>query len=359
MRLAIKWDETVVDADGNVAGHEAGDTLVRRILRLFPGSVLLGPGVRRGNGFDVAPLEFLDPGQIAVINMDVIDSPRLWQKMHQQGCENPRIMNFQWWSPARFNADAGLASLALSCALFPTFANSERTASEVKELVEKWTVQHLYQKMQLSWVNLGFRLAHVQPRVEPEVPVVLYPAIYLSSHKRPDLFLEVVEAVHKQTPLRVDMRLHEAHLVSEKAMRFSAKDWIWVGPLTASRQSYWEALAHTTAFLATADEESYGIEYVEALGAGAVGVFPDLPWARALVPADYPFFYATAEEAKKLLWRAVVDTAACRAEMDRSAGGSLADWVAKHHSDDVFDQALVAHVRSWLGALPENDGESS
>lgn len=37
MKVAVKWDEAVVDTDGKVAGHEAGDTLVRRILRSSPG----------------------------------------------------------------------------------------------------------------------------------------------------------------------------------------------------------------------------------------------------------------------------------------------------------------------------------
>lgn len=351
MKIAVKWDEAVVDADGKVAGHEAGDTLVRRILRIFPDSILVGPAVRRCQGFDVAPLEFLDPASTVIINMDVVDSARVWQKMYRPGGAKPQIMNFLWWPTGRVETEVGVPLLALSCALFPTFANSERTASEVRELVAKWTVPAVSNRAKLGWVNLGFRLAHVQKRVEPDIPVVLYPAIYLSAAKRPQLFAEVVEAVHKQTPIRVEMRLHENHLVSEKAMGFSRKDWVWVGPLTASRESYWEALAHTTAFLATASEESYGIAYVEALGAGAIGIFPDLEWARALVPAGYPFFYRDANEAKEMLARAVTDTAACRAQMEACVEGTLSEWIARHHSDDAFDSALVECVTKWFGAV--------
>ena len=73
-----------------------------------------------------------------------------------------------------------MATLALSCALFPTFADSRRTANEVRELVAKWTAQHLYEKSTLSWVNLGFRLDHIQPRTYSDVPIVLYPSIYLT-----------------------------------------------------------------------------------------------------------------------------------------------------------------------------------
>lgn len=382
MRIAVKWDEAIVDADGHVAGHEAGDTLVRRILRIFPDSILIGPGPRRCQGFDVMPLEFIDPAETVIINMDVIDSPRIWQKLAQPpagrvgisttstaqvsagedgatgdsapvGLEGdrpePKIMNFLWWPARKVTSQTGMALLALSCAVFPTFANSERTATEVRELVSKWTVQPLSERAKLGWVNLGFRLAHVEQRVEPDLPTVLYPAIYLSARKRPNLFAEIVEAVHKQLPMRVEMRLHENHLVSERAMRFSRKDWIWVGPLTADRKSYWEALAHTTAFVATAEEESYGIAYVEALGAGVIGIFPDLPWARALVPADYPFFYSDAEQAKEMLARALRDPQACRDEMEACVPGSLAEWIGEHHSDDAFDRALVDHVRKWFG----------
>lgn len=353
MKLAIKRDKAVINADGRVAGHSAGDTLLRRILRLYPGATLIGAQVRKCDGFDVAPLEFLDPQETAVLNMDVIDSPRVWQKMYAAGAEHPKIMNFVWRSPSRFAAEAALASIALSAALFPTFANSERTASEILELAERWTVSRLYKKMRLGYVNLGFRLNHVQERHEPEVPVVLYPAIYLSAVKQPELFLDVCEWVHKRTPIKVEMRLHGSHLVSEAAMKFSRKDWVWVGPLTATRESYWNALSHTTAFLATCREESYGIEYVEALGAGVVGVFPDLPWARALVPESYPFFYHDAEQAQKMLWRAVVDTEQCRAELDECAGGSLQQWIGEHHSDDAFDEKLTEKVAEWLGVQAE------
>lgn len=351
MKLAIKWDQAQVDEAGNVAGHSAGDTLVRRIMRLFPNSILIGAQMRPGQGFKVAPLEMLDPRETAVINMDVVDSPRLWQKMYNEGAANPKIMNFMWFPPSDVQEVPGVSSMALSCALFPTFANSERTAQEIREITQKWTVRQLHEQMRLGWVNLGFRLAHVQPRQESEIPVVLYPSIYLSARKRPEIFLDVVEYVHKQTPIKVEMRLHETHLVSEAAMKFSQRDWIWVGPLTATRQSYWQALSHTTAFLATTDQESYGITYVEALGAGAIGVFPDLDWARALVPPDYPFFYRTVEEARNMLWQAVVNPAEARRKLDACAGGNIQEWIGAHHSDDAFDEALVKAVTEWLGFI--------
>lgn len=347
-KVAIKHDAALVDGSGHVVGHDAGSTLVRRLLRVFPGSELIGPGPRRCAGFDLIPLEFVDPVTTVVISMDVLDSVEVWRTLRPAGAE-PRLMNFLWWPTTTYPHPVEQAALALSCALFPTFANSERTANEAREVVSRWTVQPLAEKARLAWVNLGFRLEHVRPRHEPPVPLVLYPAIYVSERKQPRLFLEVVERVRDRTPIRVEARLHESHLVSELAMRMSARDWMWVGPLTATRDGYWDALSRTTAFLATATEESYGLEYVEALAAGAVGIFPDLPWAHALLPAGYPMFYRSPAEAEEQLYRAVTDPAGCWREIDASAGGSLARWLRDQHSDDLFEKAITARVHEWFG----------
>lgn len=351
MNIAIKRDATLLDEEGRVTGHDSGATLVRRLLRIFPGAALIGPGARRCDGFDQIPLEFVEPADTLIINMDVVDSLGVWNSVfHSSGGESPKIMNFVWWSTGSLTERVQITSLALSCALFPTFANSERTATEVRELVSKWTVSPLSSGAKLSWVNLGFRVEHVQAHREPDVPVVLYPAIYLSERKQPKLFLNVVDEVHRRTPIQVEMRLHESHLVSELAMSISQRNWVWVGPLTASRASYWAALAHTTAFLATAEEESYGLSYVEAMGAGAIGIFPDRPWARALVPEGYPFIYSTPAQAADLLERAVTHTQECRDQLDQLVGGSFLEWIQRHHSDDAFDREIVRAVDKWFDA---------
>ncbi len=348
MKIAIHYEASLVE-DGRVAGHDAGATLVRRLMRVFPHAQLIGHATRHAEGFDVIPLEFIDPDETVVINMDVIDSMAVWRTLKASGGE-PKIMNFVWWNTSQYADVMQRASLALSCAMFPTFANSERTASEVKEIVEFWTVPQIAEKARISWVNLGIRLEHLKPRQEPEIPVVLYPAIYLSERKQPQVFMDVVERLVKRTPIRVEARLHESHLISERAMRLSRPHWSWVGPLTATREDYWQALARTTAFLATATEESYGLEYIEALVAGAVGVFPDRPWARAILPEGYPFLWTTPVEAEEMLYRAVTDTAACRAELDVVAGGSFAEWLRSRHDDDQFEKAIADRVKEWFGA---------
>ncbi len=349
MRIAIKRDATIIDEDGNIAGHDAGATLVRRLLRIFPGASLIGRGARRCAEFDLVPLEFLDPEETAILNMDVLDSLTVWTTLyHSSGGLRPQIMNFVWWPTTSLEEPVQISAFALSCGLFPTFANSERTANEVRELVAKWTVPPISEQARLAWVNLGFRLDHVQERNEPKIPVVLYPAIYLSERKQPQAFMSILDEVHARTPLTVQMRLHESHLVSELAMSFSQRSWVWVGPLTANRSSYWHALAGTTAFLATATEESYGLSYVEAMGAGVIGIFPDHQWARALLPPDYPFLYRSPDEAADLLERALTATAGCRRELDDLVAGSFAEWIRRRHSDDAFDREIKRRLEEWF-----------
>lgn len=350
MRVFIKRDSTIITEDGRVGGKDAGPTLVRRFLRLFPGAELVGAAPRRCDGFDVVPLEFIDPEDSLIINMDVIDSGDVWRKVFHASGEKvqPQIMNFVWWPVRDLEHRVEKQLFALSCALFPTFASSERTASEVREMVKKRTTSDIAEQAKLAWVNLGFRSDHVQERTEPDVPVVLYPAIYLTSAKRPDYFRKIVERVRERTPIKVEVRLHESNLVSEKAMGLSRLNWVWVGPLTTERSSYYHALAHTTAFLATATEEAYGMAYVEAMGSGVIGVFPDLPWARALLPEGYPFLYKDERQAEDLLFRAVTESGACRAELDRVAGGSFTRWIKDHHSDDAFDHEVAARVHQWF-----------
>lgn len=346
-RLAIKWNDVLVDADGNVSGHDAGSTLVRRLLRLTDDPILIGQGYRRCNGFDLMPVDFVDTDSTVVINLDVLDSTRVWRTLREHG-EHPAVMNFQWGPTTTYTDQVPQLIEALSFALFPTFANSERTAIAVGETVRRWTVQQVAEQSKVGWANLGFRVDHVQPRRATEVPIVLYPAIYLSERKRPRLFIDIAERVHRAVPIRVAMRLHESHLVSELAMSLSQRDWVWVGPLTVTRLSYWEALAATTAFLATATEESYGLEYVEAMAAGVIGVLPDTSWARALVPPGYPFLWRDPAEAEQMLLRAVREPDACRAELDALADGNFTAWVAAKHDDSSFEAALLSTLREWF-----------
>ncbi|NLT29164.1 MAG: glycosyltransferase family 1 protein [Propionibacterium sp.] len=355
MRIAIKYgttdtgNERLIDPAGAIHGHQAGPVLVRRLLNLFEPAILIGTERAQVNGYEVLPLDEIDAENTVVINMDVIDSTEVWGVLHTTAAE-PKVMNFVWWNASEeYHHLVNQALLGLSFALFPTFANSERTASEVREIVEKWTIPRLADRAELAWSKLGVHLGRVQPRRETTVPVVLYPAIYVHGRKRPWDFIDAVTAVAKRTPLKVEMRLHHKHLTSEPAMEMSTRQWAWVGPLTSTREGYWEALAGTTAFLATATEESYGLGYVEAMVSGAIGIFPDREWVPQLLPEGYPFIYRNLAEAEEMLYRAVTDTDACRAELDELVGGSFVEWVRENHDDTAFEAAMKEAVADWFG----------
>lgn len=358
MRVAVKYGtrgaDPLVDDEGHVVGEEPGPVLVRRLLRLFEPAILIGHTTRRCDHFDLMPIEFVDANNTLVINMDVIDSGDVWGALHATAPE-PKVMNFVWWTVHQeYHHRINMALLGLNFALFPTFANSERTASEIREITRQWTLPRLSEQARLAWSNLGVRLERVQERVEPDVPVVLYPAIYVHDRKQPWRFIDIVSKVAQKTPIRVEMRLHQSHLISEPAMQLSQQKWAWVGPLS-SREGYWKALAGTTAFLATAEEESYGLEYIEAMLAGVIGVFPDRPWARAILPENYPYLYSSDSEAERELLRAISDPAGCRAELDALVGGRFTDWLRTKHDDDDFERALAANVRGWFGDVPTGD----
>lgn len=350
-RVAVKFGalshELLVDAEGDVIGRGPGPTLVRRLLRVFPDPILVGPQQRRCNGFDEQPLEFLDGDETVVINMDVVDSPLVWSVL-RESTATPRVMNFLWRNVGEYPEQVQQASLGLAFGLFPTFANSERTAAEVRDVLAAWTVPALAENAVVGWENLGIRVSHVRPHTPSKIPLVLYPAITLEPRKRPDLFMRVVSAVGERTPITLEMRLQEKDLVSEKAMRISRLKWSWVGPM-ATRQEYWDRLARTTAFLATSADESYGLQYLEALAAGAVGIFPDLPWARALLPEGYPFLYSSDAEAEQMLYQAVTDPEGCRRQVAATAG-DIEEWIRIRHSDDRFEEAITSYAAEWFGA---------
>ena len=239
--------------------------------------------------------------------------------------------------------------MGLAYSFFPTFCAGKRVAAEVHEVVERWAAQSLASRARVAWADLGVETAKQVPRQQTEVPIVLYPAISMESRKQPQVFVHIVEQVQKQTPVQVVARLSNKHLVAEPAMKLAARRWATVGPLR-SREDYWTELSRTTAFLATSREEAYGLEYVEAMLMGAIGIFPDLDWAHRLVPQHYPFLYADPSQAEAMLRRAVTNPDACRAELDQLVGGSFTDWVRENHARRNFEDIFSTAVREWFGA---------
>ncbi|MFD1507375.1 hypothetical protein ACFSBG_17085 [Georgenia yuyongxinii] len=60
MSIAVRLGQVRITPEGRVGGHDAGATLVRRLLRVFPGAQVVGPPARRSEGVDVVPLTELD-----------------------------------------------------------------------------------------------------------------------------------------------------------------------------------------------------------------------------------------------------------------------------------------------------------
>ncbi len=360
MAVAVKYgwltDEPIITPDGSLVTTDGGVTVARRVLQMYPDAVLLGSFTGKADGFDVVTYSDLDPASL-VINLDVIDSVGVFQRLHRGGAE-PRIMNFQWINPSTFHHPVNFAAMGLSYAMFPTFCAGERTAVEVREVARKWTVPTLAERVRVAWADLGVRAEMVRPRQTTDIPVVLYPAISTVARKQPQAFVEIVEAVAKQTPIRVEARLNTTALASETAMYLSRQKWAKVRPLAKGREEYWDELSRTTAYVATATEEAYGLEYVEALMAGAVGILPNKPWAQRLVPDGYPFLYESKAQAEQMLLRAVTSPDQCRAEVDAVAAraigatsnaGALQAWIQANHNVADFDEQFKAQVREWFG----------
>ncbi|MCI1749498.1 MAG: glycosyltransferase family 1 protein [Acidipropionibacterium sp.] len=351
MTIAIKIgfldEDPVVDEKGNFAARGAGGAIAGRLFTIFPDAVLIGNEDNTFGDITMRTLWSLDARSDLVINLDVLDSVGLFQSLHRHGAE-PKILNLQWLPPSHYHHRVNFAAMGLSFALFPTLCSGERTAGEVSEIVRRWTIPPLAHQARIGWFQPGIRDDLVRPHTDLDVPVVLYPAIHLTDAKKPKTFLRIVKEVAGRVPLTMEARLAQRDLASVMAMKMSSPRWAKVSPLFGEKEEYWESLSHATAFLATAHEEAYGLEYLEALLAGAIGVFPHKPWAAHLVPAFYPYLYATEDQAADMLQEVLSDPAAARAAVDESAGGSLREWILGNHTRAEGNEALRAQILDWF-----------
>lgn len=351
MTIAIKYgslvDEPLVDDDGNFAIKGSGGALVERLLKIFPGSCLVGYQDQRANGFEIKRVTSLDPVSDLVINLDVMDSVGTFQVLHRNGAE-PKIMNLQWLPPRHYHHRVNFAALGLSYALFPTLCAGERTASEVTELCHRWGSPAIRERAPISWFYPGVHDDLVQAHRVAEVPTVLYPTIHVSDDKQPKVFMSIVSQVAGRMKLRMEACLSERELVSMAAMRMSSHSWTHVGPVFGRRENYWESLAGMTAFLSTAREEAYSLEYLEALLAGVIGVLPRREWVKGVVPDAYPYLYGSEEEAADMLEEVLRDPQGVQARIDEASGGSIHDWILTHHARAAGNKAIYEKARDWF-----------
>lgn len=352
MDVVVKYgalSDAPIIGEGGVLVTESGQAAVgQRLLAMFPGARLAGPERGRASGYEIVTLADVDPGRTLIINLDVLDTVGIFQRLHRHGAE-PKILNFQWINPSTFHHPVNFAAMGLAYAFFPTFCAGERTAGEVREVLQKWAISPLVNRARIAWADLGVGTARHIERIPTPEPIVLYPAITMDARKQPEQFIQVVSRVQKRTPIRVVARLAQSHLASSQAIKLATTKWATVSPLRAAREEYWTELAKTTAFLATSVEEAYGMQYVEAMLAGAVGIFPDRPWAHRLVPVGYPFIYRDLDGAEEMLTRAVQHPDECRAELDRLVRGSFTEWIRFHHDRRGFEETFRAQVTEWFG----------
>ena len=153
MTIAIKMGfldgDPIVDDQGRLVGRGGGTALVERLLKMYPGAVVVDHEDRQCDGFEAKTLSSLDPLETLVINLDVIDSVGVFQTMHREGAE-PKILNLQWLPPSHYHHKVNFAAMGLAYALFPTLCSGERTAGEVTELVRRWTISPLAHQARLG-----------------------------------------------------------------------------------------------------------------------------------------------------------------------------------------------------------------
>ncbi|SER54708.1 hypothetical protein SAMN05443377_10295 [Propionibacterium cyclohexanicum] len=354
MTIAIKYgalvDEPIVDEFGELAIAGGAGALVSRLLRIFPEACLVGFEDQQAKDFQIKRLVSLDAEKDLVINLDVMDSVGVFQVLHRHGAE-PLIMNLQWLPPRHYHHRVNFAAMGISYALFPTLCSGERTATEVAEVAHRWAIAPLANQARIAWFQPGIRDDLLVARVATDVPVVLYPSIHVSPEKQPKTFMSILSRVAAKVPLQMEAHLGPRDLVTLQAMRMSSPRWAKVGPLSAERENYWESLAHVTAFVSTSQEEAYGLEYLEALLAGAVGIFPKLAWATSLLPTRYPFVYQSESQAAEMLEQVLRDPDAARAALDEAAGGSLKEWILTHHARATGNDAIIRQVATWFPGL--------
>ena len=171
MTIAIKMGfldgDPIVDDQGRLVGRGGGTALVERLLKMYPGAVVVDHEDRQCDGFEAKTLSSLDPLETLVINLDVIDSVGVFQTMHREGAE-PKILNLQWLPPSHYHHKVNFAAMGLAYALFPTLCSGERTAGEVTELVRRWTISPLAHQARIAWGQPGIRRRRTSiPRCRP------------------------------------------------------------------------------------------------------------------------------------------------------------------------------------------------
>lgn len=340
-----------IDADGNIVGNDSGSTLLRRIIGLYPGSSLIwGDEVIKTPWGQVVPLRKVDVNNTVVISFDVLETAKLFLDMKlTPGFHHPKVLNFAWWNAPEFAAPVKREMFALSVALFPLIGNSPKVVQESRDMVRKHLGVKMLTGMRTAWTFLGVDTEKIPTeRREEPVPVVQYPAMFMTMRKNPEQFLKICAAVRRRTPLNVRMRLHKSGIKADVLEGVKDQPWVQVMAVPPTKQAYYDMLPTESAFLATSSDESYGIGFLESLYAGLIGVFPDRAWCRQILPPEYPFLFGNDEDAEQMLYMALTKPDLARRLMNHAARAdghdTIQQWVAAKHNAATFDREFVELV---------------
>lgn len=345
-KFSSTFGEPLVDAHGRPGGTDSGGALLRRLMRLVPDPILIGEPRATVTDWEipyrVLPVSAIDVNDSVVVNMDVIDSPDLYRVLRRGTWRlSPRIVNFVWWNVSEWTDRVELASIGLSAAKFPTFCNSARTEDEIRTLIVATTSASVAWKAQVEHQALGIPDPVTAQLAGP--PVIAYPSMWLFDRKRPKLFQEIVTSVAARCGAGVRVRLREREL-----RRPLAEQWAGMAGWDVAGLVPWEQhlaeMGRSPYFVATALDESYGLQYGELLRAGSIGVFPRRDWIWTLLPSDYPFVYDSADQARTMLQMVIGQR-----DVAWRLLGKTRDGLASRHRPQDFDEAFVETVKGWMG----------
>jgi hypothetical protein len=341
MRVALHFTSTFgqpLVEGGRIPGADSGRVLLRRLMSYFDQPIVISPYPWHPNqgdpdGFEVRTVDQL-PKDCLVISMDPLQAVPLYLQLKRSWRDDPKIVNFAWYHLSDYRDPVARAQIATALAAFPTFANSQRSATQLRELgraLFQPTVEY-----DISWASLGIDLYRIPTRrLAPGAkPTVAFPAMWANGRKGWEDWSDIVDAARARIDLQPIIRLHPR----------SPKPDGWEVEGLLSEDAYYEALDEVDVFVATSKEESYGLQYLELLAAGAVGIFPDRPWARAILSDTYPLVYSTVNEAKTML------LAALRHLEDARVAMPPRTWIAENHSSYLFRRAFLTYVDERFGA---------
>lgn len=330
---------------GQLVGQDSGTHLLRRMIGYWPGCAILSEVPEQCDGFRLIGPNSVRNTESLVISMAPMETISTYWALRTSVMRTPHLVNFFWSNIGDFTGRKPQQLLGCALGAFPTFANSPRMLGELKNVARKAVSPSVFAENRWAACPLGVEVDKIPFRVSDARPVqVMYPSLFLMQRKQPEIFEEVVLTGLAGLDVAVQANLAPGYLDSEMAREWRGHGW-FVGP-PPSREQYLEELAGQDVFLATAREESYGLQYLELMAAGAVGVFPDRPWARAILPGDYPLLFRSKDEAKAMLRLAAQD-GILRANL----AGECRAMVELHHDSALFDKVFPSVMEEWFAGL--------